>query len=232
MGKVKKKSDPPMLPNPSGTTSPQPGPSRIQDSETPTETSAVMMDTTDSHTSPISLTSATAAPDASQVQIANVPLMTKFVITESEDFSSSIEALLALEKEFPSLQVSTKITPKGDYILQAKDNDSLLTLQNAAVLSNGKTVAVNLYDPLLKITKMVLEGYPIGFPMDHLENHPLVESSTRLRVRTSKEITRQVLVTLRGEPPAELHLGIFGRYILREYYRCRGRSPRTGRRSE
>lgn len=80
-------------------------------------------------------------------------------------------------------------------------------------------LALTYYDPPPKVTKMVLEGYPTGFLMDHLENHPLVESATRLRVRISKEETRQVLVTLRGEPPSELHSGIFGVFTLREYYR-------------
>lgn len=35
------------------------------------------------------------------------------------------------------LQVSTKITPQGDYTVQAKNIDTLLTLQNATILSNG-----------------------------------------------------------------------------------------------
>lgn len=34
---------------------------------------------------------------------------------------------------------------------------------------------------------MVLDGYPIRFPMTCLEEHPLVESATRLKVRTSKK---------------------------------------------
>lgn len=54
--------------------------------------------------------------------------------------------------------------------------------------------------------------------MERLEEHPLVESASCLKVRTSKEETRQVFVLL-GEPPAELDLGIFGTFSLGEYYR-------------
>lgn len=91
-----------------GTVSPHPGPSHIQPCTAASASSEIMMDTTtDSHTSPVSLPIASETRDTSPMD-NSVPLNTKFVITTSEYFSS-IEALLALEKEFPSLQVLTKI---------------------------------------------------------------------------------------------------------------------------
>ncbi|ROT64139.1 pol-like protein [Penaeus vannamei] len=52
---------------------------------------------------------------------------------------------------------------------------------------------------------MVLEGYPLGFPLDRIRDHPLVESASRLISRPSKEETRQVqrlrrLAYSSGEP--------------------------------
>lgn len=152
------------------------------------------------------------------IDSSKVSLSTRFLITKSTDFSSSIEALLAIEKEYPSLQVSTKITSQGDYILQAKDKETLTLLQNIKVLNSGKTVNLTTYYSSPKKTKRVLEGYPLGFPMDRLENHPLIESASRLKVWSTKEETRQVLVTIIGEPPKEIKLGIFGTFSLREYY--------------
>lgn len=66
---------------------------------------------------------------------------------------------------------------------------------------------------------MVLEGYPVGFPMECLEDHPQIESASRLKVRSSKEETRQVLVTIVEDPPSKIHLGIFGTFSLREYHK-------------
>lgn len=66
---------------------------------------------------------------------------------------------------------------------------------------------------------MVLEGYPVGFPMECLEDHPQIESAFRLKVRSSKEETRQVLVTIVEDPPSKIHLGIFGTFSLREYHK-------------
>lgn len=54
--------------------------------------------------------------------------------------------------------------------------------------------------------------------MDRLEEHPLVEPVTCLKVRSLKKETQQGVVTLIGEPPTELPLGIFGTFSLREYY--------------
>lgn len=88
---------------------------------------------------------------------------TSFIISSIEDITTSIESLLALEKDFPTLKVST-INNKGDYILKPTNPDSLQILEHTRVLSNGKTINLCSYSPPLKKTKMVLEGYPLGFP--------------------------------------------------------------------
>ena len=143
---------------------------------------------------------------------------TSYIISTNEDFPTSIEALLALEKDFPSLKVSTNISNKGDYILKPGNPDSLQILNNTNVLSTGKTINLSPYCRPPKKTKMVLEDYPLGFPLSRLREHPLIDSASRLIARPSKEETRQVLVNVLGDPPTELQLGIFGTFRLREYY--------------
>lgn len=76
-----------------------------------------------------------------------------------------------------------------------------------------------VFAPPPKKTIMVLEGYPLGFSLDRLRDHPLIESASRLIARSSKEETRQVHVTILGDPIKELNLGIFGTFSLREHYR-------------
>lgn len=52
----------------------------------------------------------TPESQACSVMTPSTKTISNYIITSNEDFLSSIEALLALEKEFPSLQVSTKLT--------------------------------------------------------------------------------------------------------------------------
>lgn len=65
---------------------------------------------------------------------------------------------------------------------------------------------------------MVLEGYPLGFPLGCLQKYSLIETASCLIVRPSKEETHKVLVTVLGDPHTEVHLGIFITFNLREYY--------------
>lgn len=78
---------------------------------------------------------------------------------------------------------------------------------------------------------MVLEGYPLGFPLGCLQKYSLIETASCLIVRPSKEETHKVLVTVLGDPHTEVHLGIFITFNLREYYpeptRC-GKCQRFG----
>lgn len=112
---------------------------------------------------------------------------TSFIITPNVDFPTT-EALLALEKDFPKLKVSNKITNKGDYIPTNPDSHHIL--KSTRVLSNGKTINLCLYSPPPKKTKMVLEGYLLEFPLGCLQEHPLIETASCLIVRPSKEETR------------------------------------------
>lgn len=82
--------------------------------------------------------------------------------------------------------MSTKITSRGDYILQAKDNSTLL-LQNMKIVSTKKAASLGFFDPPPRKTKMVLEGYPLWFSMNHLEEHHLIKPATCLRVRSLKD---------------------------------------------
>jgi len=160
--------------------------------------------------------------DVSTVQATEIPitppdLSRKFIISPS-DFSTSIEALLALEKENPAIQVATKVTKQGDFILQAKNEETFHILNNTTILNIGKCINLKPFSPPLKRTKMVLEGYPHGFPMERLLEHHLIESASRLKFWPTKEETRQVLVTIVGESIKEISLGIFGTFSLRTYY--------------
>lgn len=64
---------------------------------------------------------------------------------------------------------------------------------------------------------MVLEGYPLSFDIDWLLQHSNVETATRMKVRFSKEKTRQILISYLGEPPEYL-LTTTGTFTLRKYY--------------
>lgn len=89
----------------------------------------------------------------------------RFIITPSPDFPTAIEALLSLEEQNSSLQVSTKLTQKGDFILQAKNTENFHILVNIATFNKWKSISLLTYNPPSKKTKMVLEGYAHDFPM-------------------------------------------------------------------
>lgn len=173
------------------------------------------------HSTDIDMDTSQATPVTQETCSTKTPskkIPSEYITTSNDDFPTSIEALLALEKDYPSLQVSIRLTKKGDYIFTTTDSDTARILQDVKVLSSDKTVTLGPYTPPPKTTKMVVEGYPLGFPLDHIKEHPLIESATQLVARPSKEETRQVLVTILGEPITEIQLGIFGTFHLREYY--------------
>lgn len=149
-------------------------------------------------------------PKANSEQCTSSPAIdqpSSFIIFPNDDFSTSIEALLAFEKAFPFLQVFKKITNKIEYILKAKDSATFYILQNTRVLSSGKTINLCAYRPSPKKTRMVLEGYPFGFPLNHLQENPLIESASCLLARPSRKETRLVLDTILGELLNKPHLG-------------------------
>ncbi|KAG0713761.1 hypothetical protein GWK47_015507 [Chionoecetes opilio] len=64
--------------------------------------------------------------------------------------------------------------------------------------------------------KVVLERYPVDFPLDAAKAQPHVVSATRLR-GWDNIATRQVLIVHEGPPPAKLTLRSWGTYTLRPY---------------
>jgi len=76
------------------------------------------------------------------ISISPPDLAQRFIITPSPDFSTSIEALMALEKNNPTLQVSTKVTQQGDFILQAKNEESFYILADTTLLNSGKCISL------------------------------------------------------------------------------------------
>lgn len=127
MGKVKKKFVPAKNKPDSPETSSQSAPSfpKVHIEPLSSQESTEEMDVNANESCETPTTEKANDPNpAGTTESSKVSLSTRFLIINSTDFSSSIKALLAME-EYPSLQVSTKITPQGDYILQAKDNDTL-----------------------------------------------------------------------------------------------------------
>lgn len=160
-------------------------------------------------------------PKANSEQCTSSPAIdqpSSFIIFPNDDFSTSIEALLAFEKAFPFLQLLKKITNKIEYILKAKDSATFYILQNTRVLSSGKTINLCAYRPSPKKTRMVLEGYPLGFSLNHLQENPLIESASCLLARPSRKETRLVLDTILGELLNKPHLGF--RFFYPSWVKC------------
>lgn len=107
-----------------------------------------------------------------------------FIISPNEDYATSIEALLALEIDCPSLQVSTRITTKRDYTYSSPKSLKPYKFSRIpsflATKRKKKSVSIALYTTPPKKTIMILEGYTLGFPLDRLCDHPLVKSASRL----------------------------------------------------
>lgn len=143
-------------------------------------------------------------------------LKERFLVSPSDDFTTAIEAFHAITKDQPSLNVNPKPLQSGDLVVQPLDTTSLQILQSVAVLGNGKIVNLAPFNPTQK-TKIVLEGYPLSFDIDWLLQHPSVETATRMKVRFSKEETRQILISYLGEPPEYLRTTT-GTFTLCKYY--------------
>ncbi|XP_069170513.1 uncharacterized protein [Procambarus clarkii] len=68
-----------------------------------------------------------------------------------------------------------------------------------------------------KIRKIIVLHYPLHMALGHLEKLNYVVSAERCQVRTTKQETRQVLLTVRGRIPEKLDLGIWGVFQHRPY---------------
>ncbi|KAG0724265.1 Protein ZBED8 [Chionoecetes opilio] len=75
---------------------------------------------------------------------------------------------------------------------------------------------VLLLYPSVRRHKVVLERYPVDFPLDAVKAQPHVVSATRLR-GWDNTATRQVMIVHEGQPPAKLTLRSWGTYTLRPY---------------
>ncbi|XP_076041977.1 uncharacterized protein LOC143025849 [Oratosquilla oratoria] len=142
-----------------------------------------------------------------------LPPRPKFKLGHLGDHDSAYQAITALERENPSLKMEVRLNLQGEHILKARDEASAVLLRRLA--EEGNTVI--LLDPNLRRHKVVLERYPLDLPLKAVEAHPKVISAERLRSRTDKLPTRQVLVMLEGQPPPKLDLGCWGRYSLRPH---------------
>ncbi|XP_076065257.1 endoglucanase E-4-like [Oratosquilla oratoria] len=58
---------------------------------------------------------------------------------------------------------------------------------------------------------LVVHDYPTSYMTEAIEDHPQVICATRMR-RWDKTPTRQVLITIKGEPFNKIDLGMYGRY--------------------
>ncbi|KAG0717787.1 hypothetical protein GWK47_007940 [Chionoecetes opilio] len=98
-------------------------------------------------------------------------------------------------------------------ILTPKDEESVALLRRLADEGNR----VLLLDPSVRRHKVVLERYPVDFPLDAVKAQPHVVSATRLQGGGDNIATRQVLIVHEGLTPAKLTLRSWGTYTLRPY---------------
>jgi len=141
----------------------------------------------------------------------------KFLIALSKDFATAVEAMFAIEEEFPFIDVTTAITNDGHFILTPKTDSTRTLLDSLTTLASGKIVNITSYVPEPRKFRAILEKILIGFPLQRLTDLPDVISAERCIYRPIKEETRQVLLVMSREPPDEINLGIFGTFRTRKY---------------
>ena len=83
-----------------------------------------------------------------------------------------------LEREHSDLKIEVRPNLTGEYIFTPKDEDTVVILRCLAEEEGNRVV---LLDPNLRKIKLVLERYPLNFPLDTVEAHPHVLSDKRLR---------------------------------------------------
>lgn len=110
----------------------------------------------------------------------------KFLIALSKDFATAVEAMFAIEEEFPFIDVTTAITNDGHFILTPKTDSTRTLLDSLTTLASGKIVNITSYVPEPRKFRAILEKIPIGFPLQRLTDLPDVISAERCICRPTK----------------------------------------------
>ena len=154
-----------------------------------------------------------ARPDPSP--LASVTELRRYRMVTDDEVSWT-QAIRRLEEAHPDLRV--RITVQGgDIILAPKDETS--TLELSRIASEGNTFGCSLQEVESRV-RVVIQRYPIKFPLTPILEHPSVTFAKRCTKRLGHgrtEPTLQVEATLRGPFSEILDLGLWGRFSMRRF---------------
>ena len=139
-----------------------------------------------------------------------------FRVPHQEGFATCYDAVVALERELPDLSVRNVVGKDASTVLVPLDEPSYQSLL-AVAGDAAAQVKLSVLDPSLRVTRAVVMGYPHRLPTDLLLRNPQFESAERCQSRKTRDLTRQVVVTVRGPVPASVSLGNWGTFYLRPY---------------
>ena len=123
--------------------------------------------------------------------------------------------MAALEEGCPTLMMKCLPGKDGSSVILPKSTETFKHLQDVAVNCSTTRVKLVQLDPRINTTCGVVMAYPLRLPTELLLRHPQVEEATRCQTPHTKEVTRQVTVTLRGPLLSQLFLDSWGTFYLR-----------------
>lgn len=142
----------------------------------------------------------------------NQPL-TKFRLRTWNGHANSYQAIKALERDHPALNIRVRQNLDGLYVIRPMDAQTEGILLEEA----RSTPGLEPLDGRNRETKAIVMNYPIQQVLDPLQEHKAITSAERCIAGKEKHATRQVMVTFQGPLPDFIDLGAFGKYKIRKY---------------
>ncbi|XP_076066336.1 uncharacterized protein LOC143039893 [Oratosquilla oratoria] len=161
-------------------------------------------------------------PPSGEAAVVMAPISSKggklptFKVVPSAGYDTAFEVVRVLEKG-PLRGQLLSLRPLGDsnVLLLPSSYDVVEELERIKSL-DGKPLNLERLNPEDRKHRLVAHDYHTSFETEVIEDHPQVISATRMR-RWDKRPTRQVLITVKGEPFNSIDLGWYGRYDVRTY---------------
>lgn len=129
--------------------------------------------------------------------------------TSPPEGQSEYSVLSAINAQASSLRISTRQESRGSWIITPHDLSAYEWLKTKAT---GLT-EINL---LTKESWAVVQKVPIAIAPDEFLKLPQIKTATRCLSRDNTP-TLQVKVTMVGPVPTEVRLGIFGKFVVRQW---------------
>lgn len=138
---------------------------------------------------------------------------TKFRLQSWNGHENSYQAIKAMEREHPTLNIRVRQNLQGLYIIRPVDENSEEIMKTVARESPG----IEPLEGHTREVKAIVMNYPIQQVLDPLKEHEAITSAGRCTAGREKRETRQVVVTYLGPLPDYIDLGTFGRYGIRKF---------------